>query len=150
MGVDGFSMSSLGLPKEVTSAQAAAVTEQNIAINEKSVQKINESKNKRITDEEKEKENKKKKNDFNDGLIEEEKTDENSENQSENEEPIIYRYKLEEKADNVSIRFNAKNETVELFNKITENTIDSMHAQEFVDLVSNLDYNSGILINKNI
>ena len=41
MGVDGFSMASLGMPKEITSAQAAAAVEQNVLVNDKVVEKIN-------------------------------------------------------------------------------------------------------------
>lgn len=59
MSVDGFSMSSLGLPKDITSAQMAASTEQAVLnAGEKVVGKIDKVLNKRIdnnTDEEKEK-----------------------------------------------------------------------------------------------
>ena len=61
MGVDGFSMASVGMPKDITSAQAAATTEQQVfGAEEKVVNKIDRALNKRINnDEEKEHKNKK-------------------------------------------------------------------------------------------
>ena len=67
MSVDGFSMSSLGLPKDITSAQAAVTSEQSInSGNEKIVGKIDRALNKKINNDEKE-ENQRNKY-FNDGF----------------------------------------------------------------------------------
>ncbi|MGN1153399.1 MAG: hypothetical protein ACI4S3_05165 [Candidatus Gastranaerophilaceae bacterium] len=156
MGVDGFSMASLGMPKEITSAQAAAAVEQNVLVNDKVVEKINPSKNKKISNEEKEKEEKKKKKFFEDGYTEEDEEKDIIEDLASDvddnlqKNPTIYNLPAIENPENISIRFNSKSETVELYNKISQHTVDSMEADEFVDLVSNLDYNSGILVNKHI
>ena len=54
MSVDGFSMASLGMPKDITSAQAAITTEQGVNTgNEKVVGKIDRALNKRINNKEK-------------------------------------------------------------------------------------------------
>ena len=83
MSVDGFSMSSLGLPKDITSAQMAASTEQAVLnAGEKVVGKIDKVLNKRIdnnTDEEKEK------NQFFEDGFQKDEEDEDEENE-ENEE----------------------------------------------------------------
>ena len=59
MSVDGFSMSSLGMPKDITSAQAAATAEQVVQMgNEKVVGKIDRALNKKINNDEEKERNK--------------------------------------------------------------------------------------------
>ena len=82
MSVDGFSMSSLGLPKDITSAQMTASTEQAVLnAGEKVVGKIDRALNKKIdnnTDEEKEKNQF-----FEDGFQKDNDDDNEDENQEE-------------------------------------------------------------------
>ena len=168
MSVDGFSMSSLGLPKDITSAQMAASTEQAVLnAGEKVVGKIDKVLNKRIdnnTDDEKEK------NQFFEDGFQKDEEDEDEENE-ENEENAqhqsflntdeefkdgIEKKKRKYKApvikdpENITIRFNNDLNNIELYNIVTNKTVESIQTEEFVSMVNKLDYNSGILLNKNI
>lgn len=160
MSVDGFSMSSLGLPKDITSAQMAASTEQAVLnAGEKVVGKIDKVLNKRIdnnTDEEKEKNQF-----FEDGFQKDEEDEENAQHQSflntdEEFKDGIEKKKRKYKApvikdpENITIRFNNDLNNIELYNIVTNKTVESIQTEEFVSMVNKLDYNSGILLNKNI
>jgi len=161
MSVDGFSMASLGMPKDITSAQAAITTEQGVNTgNEKVVGKIDRALNKRINNDEKE-ENQKNKY-FNDGFREEKDEDED-EKEGENPEQILDKdAKISSKQaralktglikdlENVIIKINSKTDKIELYNKVTKKTIESINANDFVEMINKLDYNAGILVNKSI
>ncbi|MGN0018698.1 MAG: hypothetical protein ACI37S_06625 [Candidatus Gastranaerophilaceae bacterium] len=167
MGVDGFSMASVGMPKDITSAQAAATTEQQVfGAEEKVVNKIDRALNKRINnDEEKEHKNQY----FEDGFQEDEKDedDEDSELEDSEDEPEdsedsssksgdrkqnVKKYKPYEIKDpeNVIVRYNSVNDKVELYNKSTKKAVETIRPKDFVEMVAKLDYNSGILVNKKI
>lgn len=170
MSVDGFSMANLGLPKDITSAQMAASTEQAVLnASERVVGKIDRALNKKIdnnTDEEKEK-NKF----FEDGFQDDdEDDDENSEdeNQENAKETSLnanevfddgiarkkrnQRYKppVIKDPENITIRFNNDLNNIELYNIVTNKTVESIDTEDFVNMVNKLDYNSGIFVNKNI
>lgn len=165
MGVDGFSMASLGLPKDITSAQMAASTEQAVLnTGEKVVGKIDKALNKKIdnnTDEEKEKNQF-----FEDGFEEDEDEDNDDENQEEeakksslNPNEVFddgiakkkrYKPPVIKDPENIKIRFNNNLNNIELYNIITNKTVETITIEDFVDMVNKLDYNSGILVNKNI
>ena len=165
MSVDGFSMSSLGLPKDITSAQMAASTEQAVLnAGEKVVGKIDKVLNKRIdnnTDEEKEK------NQFFEDGFQKDEEDEDEENEvnaqpqsflntDEEFKDGIEKKKRKYKApvikdpENITIRFNNDLNNIELYNIVTNKTVESIQTEEFVSMDNKLDYNSGILLNKNI
>lgn len=169
MSVDGFSMSSLGLPKDITSAQMTASTEQAVLnAGERVVGKIDRALNKKIdnnTDEEKEN-----KQFFEDGFQEDDEDDEDKDNEDQNEnnpksainEDEVFndgiarkkrrRYKTPIISDpeNITVRFNNGLNNIELYNIVTNKTVESIDTEDFVSMVNKLDYNSGILLNKNI
>lgn len=167
MSVDGFSMSSLGLPKDITSAQMAASTEQAIISNsEKVVGKIDKALNKKVDDNPEEE--KEKNQYFEDGF---QKDDENEEEDDENEEKQhesslnpneVFNDGIERKKrkrykapvikdpENINIRFNNDLNNIELYNIVTNKTVESIHTEDFVDMINKLDYNSGIFVNKDI
>ena len=157
MGVDGFSMASLGMPKDITSAQAAVTTEQGVLSgNEKIVGKIDRALNKRINNDEKEWNQKNK--DFNDGFNEEDDDeDENDENSSvDKDEKISLKTAKQLKTtvikdpENIVIKVNNATEKIELYNKVTKKIVESITANDFLEMINRLDYNAGVLVNKSI
>jgi len=157
MGVDGFSMASLGMPKDITSAQAAVTTEQGVLSgNEKIVGKIDRALNKRINNDEKE-ENPKNKY-FNDGFNEEDdEEDENDENSSVNKDEKIslknaknLKTAIIKDTENIVIKVNNVTERIELYNKVTKKIVESITANDFLEMINRLDYNAGVLVNKSI
>ncbi len=158
MGVDGFSMSSLGLPKDITSAQATASMSENVVLGntDKNVEKINQTINKKITDDE---EKKNKGNFFNDGFAEKQEEeddddDENSKDENDDEKSSSskpkYKAPVINDPENVVIRFNGNTQKIELYNQVSQKTIESIKANDFVSMINKLDNNSGILVNKKI
>ena len=163
MSVDGFSMSALGLPKDITSAQAAASVEQGVlSSGEKTVEKIDRAVNKRINNDEKEEKNKN--NFFQDGYAEEDADEENEEKDEEKDEEGSlnkdakissknaqkYKSLLIKDPENVIIKVNKYTDRIELYNKIKKKTLESINAEDFLEMINKLDYNSGILVNKSI
>lgn len=166
MGVDGFSMASLSMPKDITSAQAAATVEQQVGgIGEKVVNKIDRAINKKINnDEEKEKKNQY----FEDGFKEKDEDEEEDEegkdkdkdkeesakfeSNSEKKSSNVKRYKHEKIKDpeNLIVRYNGLNDKIELYNKVSKKTVETIKPEAFVEMISKLDYNSGVLVNKKI
>ncbi len=167
MSVDGFSMSSLGLPKDITSAQMAASTEQAVLnASEKVVGKIDRALNKKIdnnTDEEKEN-----KQFFEDGFQDDDEDDDDNDGQNEdtpkstiNPDEVFndgiakkkrsrYKAPIISDPENITVRFNNGLNNIELYNIVTNKTVESIATEDFVSMVNKLDYNSGILLNKNI
>ena len=168
MGVDGFSMASVGLPKDITSAQVAASTEQHIISgDEKVVNKIDRALNKKINNDE----NKEHKHQFFEDGFQEEDDEENSDQETEdsskdaaennseefdknlsNKSSKVKKYKPYEIKDpeNVIVRYNDLNDKIELYNKSTQKAVETIKPKDFVEMVTKLDYNSGILVNKKI
>ena len=161
MSVDGFSIASLGLPKEITSAQVAANAEHVAQMgNEKVVGKIDRALNKKINnDEEKEHKNQYFEDGFKQSDDEEEEKEEDKKRESEENttgdfiEPnnsVGYRPPVIKDPENIVIRYNNKTEKVELFDKVTKKTVESIKTDEFVEMINKLDYNSGVLVNRKI
>ena len=158
MSVDGFSIANFNLPKDVTSAQAAATAEQVVFTgNEKVVGKIDRALNKKINnDEEKSNQNK-----YFEDAYEESKEDDN-ENEERDESGVNKDEKISSKnakryknivindPENVVIKINSKTDKIELYNKSTNKILESIKAQDFLDMINKLDYNSGIMVNLNI
>ena len=159
MSVDGFSLSSIGLGNDITSAQAAITTEQGVqGGNEKIVGKIDRALNKRINNDEKEEGNKNQY--FNDGFQED---DEDKEDEEKNEESSLNKdEKISAKAakkykaliirdpENVIVKVNNNTDKIELYNKVTKKTLEAINANDFLEMINKLDYNSGVLVNKSI
>lgn len=157
MSIDGFSLSNFNMPKDVTSAQAALTAEQTALIaNEKVVGKIDKALNKRINNDEKE-ENQNNKF-FEDAYESDEEKDEEEKDESgvDKDEKISLknvrnyeRFTIKD-PENVEIKINTKNNKIELYNKLTNKMLESIKAEDFLDMINNLDYNSGILVNLKI
>lgn len=159
MSVDGFSMASFNLPKDVTSAQAAATAEQVVfSGNDKVVGKIDKALNKKINnDEEKSNQNKYFEDAYEDSKDEDEdEKDESSESGVNKDEKISlknakkYKKLVINDPENVTIKINNKSDRIELYNKSTNKIIESIKAQDFLEMINKLDYNSGIMVNLNI
>lgn len=159
MSVDGFSMASFNLPKDVTSAQAAATAEQVVFTgNEKVVGKIDRALNKKINnDEEKSNQNNYFEDAYEDSKDEDEdEKDESSESGVNKDEKISlknakkYKKLVINDPENVTIKINNKSDRIELYNKSTNKIIESIKAQDFLEMINKLDYNSGIMVNLNI
>lgn len=157
MSLDGFAISNFNLPKDVTSAQAAATAEQIILnSNDKVVGKIDRALNKKINNEEKEEQKNKY---FEDGYEEDEDDEENENDESsdlDKDEKIplnkIKNYKnlIIKNPENFVLRINDKKDRIELYNKMTNKILESINTQDFLDMMNNLDYNSGIMVNLKI
>ncbi|MBQ3311340.1 hypothetical protein IJG72_04610 [bacterium] len=154
MALDGFSMANLGMPKDITSAQALASTEQQMAENGgKIVNKIDRALNKKINNEE---EKQHKRQYFEDGFKEKKDDEEDDEENSEKES--LEEENLEQKKENNSklnskdlvVRYNNINDKIELYNKNTKKTEETIKPKDFVEMITKLDYNSGILLDKSI
>lgn len=157
MSLDGFAISNFNLPKDVTSAQAAATAEQIVLnSNDKVVGKIDRALNKKINNEEKEEQKNKY---FEDGYEEDEDDEENENDESsdlDKDEKIplnkIKNYKnlIIKNPENFVLRINDKKDRIELYNKMTNKILESINTQDFLDMMNNLDYNSGIMVNLKI
>lgn len=157
MSLDGFAISNFNLPKDVTSAQAAATAEQIVLnSNDKVVGKIDRALNKKINNEEKEEQKNKY---FEDGYEEDEEDEENENDESsdlDKDEKIplnkIKNYKnlIIKNPENFVLRINDKKDRIELYNKMTDKILESINTQDFLDMMNNLDYNSGIMVNLKI
>src|SRR5574344_2091058 len=121
MGLDGFSMGNLGLNTELTPTQLASQVEF-------STQKEAEIK---IRDPEQSAE---------DAAVKEKQEQEKQRKQ-----------KFESKdVKEFSIKLNPQTETVEIYNRETGRTLETMNAKDLSHLVSKLDTASGVLINRKI
>ena len=150
MSVDGFSMGNIGLTAELSASQIAGQAEH-------LARKESETIIKDVNQAEKEEGVKRKKDDeennkqgFDDGFS---KNDEES-NESEDEQQQIHTL-TENDIENqdpktFSIRINDKTEMVELYNNKSKKTVESMKAEELMDVVLKLDNASGVLVNRKV
>lgn len=159
MGLDGFSISDLRIHKEVTSAQMSNDAERfasegsDVQIKDVgSMAKDSEIKRKEDSDEE-EKDNRKEKKgeDFED-FFEESTEDTVKPTQFidvEKEEDFVD--PLEGKNINdYAVRINPKTEIIELYNKNDKKVLETITAEELMNLIVKLNSASGILVNKKI
>lgn len=146
MGLDGFSMSNLGLHKEMTSAQMANHAEQlaskGLEFKIKDVANIAEKKGIKMREEgfsgggET----------FEDGLPQEAEDDEENEAELKQIEQEFEQKDPKE----FSVRINPKTEMVELYNNKSKKIIETINAEDLMELMSKLDHASGVLVNKKI
>lgn len=154
MGLDGFAMSNLGLSTEMTSAQMANQAEH-------LAKKESEVKIKDIEESTKDQEVKRKKDEeqdnetpFNDGFTEEE--GEEPQNKDDSDRQNQHKLALVEKdlethdPKEFSVRINPQTDLVELFNNKEEKILETISANDLMELISKLDGASGILVNRKI
>lgn len=154
MALDGFSVRNVGLGQDQTSAQMAINTERAVLQGQthKGVETIsNAGTNKAVTLEgEKEKKNNKN----------------NKKRKRKNNNQVLLNedaYKVETGlqtsrgidfytsfSDRLSVRLNPRTEAVELYDKDTNKTIESITATELMKLIEKLNISSGILVNRKI
>ena len=75
--------------------------------------------------------------------------DENDDEKSSSSKPK-YKAPVINDPENVVIRFNGNTQKIELYNQVSQKTIESIKANDFVSMINKLDNNSGILVNKKI
>jgi uncharacterized FlaG/YvyC family protein len=144
MGIDGFSMSNLGLGNEMTSVQMATQAEQLAKKgNEfiiKDVQELAQDGGVKRKKEQSESEKQ-----FNDALP-------NKKNQKDEEEKNYLAEKDFEGKDpkEFSVRINPETEMVELFNNKEQKVLETIPPKNLMELISKLDGASGILVNRKI
>ncbi len=144
MGLDGFSMGNLGLNTDLTSAQMANQAEQLAKKgSEFKIKNVSElSKENGVKEKEERKQNK---NQFNDGFKERKNDNNNEEQRLLNEKSFENKNPKE-----FSVRINSETELIELFNTKDEKVLETISAQDLMELVSKMDNASGILVNRNI
>jgi len=148
--MDGISMITPGKVKEQTSLEHTSETEENIRTGNNTVKDVDQlSVNNRIN-EKKEKQRQNNEN-FEDGFseeeqeesdLEQEQTDEHPESSHKEYQPSDY--------ENFYVKIKSEDDTVELYDKITDNLIETISADELSKLVSRLNIASGIFVNKRI
>jgi uncharacterized FlaG/YvyC family protein len=156
MGLDGFSISDLRMRKEPTSAQYANTVERHV--NEGADVKIKDvgemSKDGEIRRKEENDENKKNKNKKQENFEDffEDTTGQSSDAElidTEKEEDFVDPFKDKNIRD-FAVRINSKTEMIELYNKIDKKVIETITAEELMQLISKMKSASGILVNKKI
>ncbi|MCQ2788913.1 MAG: hypothetical protein MJ229_00905 [bacterium] len=143
MGLDGFSMGSIGLNPELASAQAIGQTEFEAMKEGKiEVKSINKSADK---DGIKEKD----KDAHSEGQKEQE-NDENNPNQEELEKQEKLLSLEKESLKGYTMRVNTKNNTIELYNENENRVLDTIDADNLVKVMSKLNHAAGAFINKKV
>ncbi|MBR1907589.1 hypothetical protein IJ818_01480 [bacterium] len=157
MALDGFSLSQVGLGQDKTSAQMAANTEHEIRQNlgTKNVDQIaNTDSEKAVTlDEEKEKDQtsgkpkkKGKRRKSKEPKVEDPYTVElNSQDNEVTDLDFYTKF-----SDKLGIRLNKFSEVIELYNRDTDKTVETITAKEMIKLIDRLKISSGVLVNKKI
>jgi len=156
MALDGFSLRQVGLGQDNTSAQMAANTEHEIrqSLATKNVDQIaNTDSEKAVTlDEENEKETPAKR-----------KKQKNKKKKENQESEEAYTIEIESQqgdltdlefytkfSDKLRIRLNKFSEVIELYNKDTEKTVETITVKDLIKLTDKLRISSGILVNRKI
>lgn len=148
MGIDGFSMGNLGLNADLTAAQTAGQAQLE-------AQKEAEVKVKQLDSSNKEDGVKRKKDDEgSNSQSEYEENDSNDEPQEDDEHQEKSNLKDEDFKDanfkKFKIRVNQASDKIELVNKDNEKVIEEIKAKELMNVMSKLDYASGVFVNKKI
>jgi len=158
MALDGFSLRQVGLGQDNTSAQMAANTELEIrqSLGTKNVDQIAQTgSEKAITlDEEKEDE---------ENIIKPRKKGKKKKKnkQPKTEEPYTLELDSQDKdvvdidfytkfSDKLGIRLNKFSEVIELYNRDTDKTVETITAKDMIKLIDRLKISSGVLVNKKI
>lgn len=156
MGLDGFSISDLRMRKEPTSAQYANTVERHVAegaeVKIKDVggmAKDGEIKRKEDNDENPKNKNKKQNQNFEDFF--EDTTGQNSADliDTEKEEDFVDPFKDKNIRD-FAVRINSKTEMIELYNKNDKKVVETITAEELMEVIAKMKSASGILVNKKI
>lgn len=160
MGLDGFSMGNLGLNATLTSAQMANQAEylaqKDSEIIIKDVEKLEKEQAVKSKEEEEDEKNQQ----FNDGFKKNEDEDEsgqedeaNSDDNVLNEEitsELIERDFASKDPKEFSVRLNQETDMIELINNKEDKVLETIKAQDLMNMVSKLNGASGILVNRKI
>lgn len=158
MGLDGFSMGNLGLNATLTSAQMANQAEylaqKDSEIIIKDVEKL--EKEQAVKSKEEDEKNQQ----FNDGFKKKEDEDDsiqedeaNSNDNALNEEitsGLIERDFASKDPKEFSVRLNQETDMIELINNKEDKVLETIKAQDLMNMVSKLNSASGILVNRKI
>ena len=148
MSVDGFLMGNLGLSAELSSAQMASQSE-HLAKKESEIKikDLEESEKdggvKRKTEEEENNQ------EFNDGF-DKPKKEESDNDESQLQDNLTKKELDSRDPSEFSIRINSKTEMIELLNTKSGKMVESIKAQDLMQVLSKLDDASGILVNRKI
>lgn len=147
MSVDGFLMGNLGLSAEMSSAQMASQSEH-------LAKKESEIKIKDLDEAEKDGGVKRKSEEedanqeFNDGF--KQKKEESEADDLQLQDNLIERDFENGDPNQFSIRINSETEMVELLNNKNGKIVESINAEDLMQVISRLDNASGILVNRKI
>lgn len=153
MGLDGFSMGNLGLNATLTSAQMANQAEylaqKDSEIIIKDVEKL--EKEQAVKSKEEDEKNQQ----FNDGFKKNEDEDESGQedeaNSDDNITPeLIERDFASKDPKEFSVRLNQETDMIELINNKEDKVLETIKAQDLMNMVSKLNGASGILVNRKI
>lgn len=158
MGLDGFSMGNLGLNATLTSAQMANQAEylaqKDSEIIIKDVEKL--EKEQAVKSKEEDEKNQQ----FNDGFkknddeADSEQEDETNSNDTNSNEGItselIERDFASKDPKEFSVRLNQETDMIELINNKEDKVLETIKAQDLMNMVSKLNSASGILVNRKI
>lgn len=145
MGLDGFSMGNLGLHAELTSAQMATQSEQ-LALRESEIKVKDVTKTAEdtgIKDKEGQDDDKSFLGDFGASY-------QDNEESSEEKNDSADKFFESKNPRDYSIRINYKTELIELYNNKDSNVVETIKANDLMNVVSRLDNPSGVLVNRKI
>ena len=149
MGLDGFSMGNLGLNTELTATQLASQVE--FSTQKEAEIKIRDPEESAEDAAVKEKQEQERQQEFNDGFEQSSESEEDSTEEDDDEQEKQRQQEFESKdVKEFSIKINPQTETVEIYNRETGRTLETMNAKDLNHLVSKLDTASGVLINRKI
>ena len=149
MGLDGFSMSNLGLPERLTSAQMADRAEQ--LATQGTEYKIKDSTQLATQNGVQRKESDS--GGFTPGYSGNfrKKKGEESENDENKNQEILNQVNFEEKdSKDFSVKVNPETETIELYSLKNQKIVETISADDLRDLILKLDDASGVFVNKKI
>lgn len=152
MGLDGFSMSNLGLPRELTSAQLANQAEQLANRREPKIKDIGELAEENGV--------KRKEDEGNEGgaqgqlansfFAEGDEEDENDQNFKKYSSILLEESFEGKDPKDYSVRINPRSGFVELYSKKERRVIETISADDLMEVISKLNSASGVFVNKKI
>lgn len=156
MSLDGFSLSNIKMNRELTSAQMASQADQlaskGLEFKIKDVSELASNKGVKR----KEEDSNQDEGTFNDGFQENEESDETEANTTKTsyrdsiKEELIIKEIEEKDPKEFSVRINSSNDMIELYNNKNKKIIETISANDLMELISKLDSASGILVNRKI
>lgn len=140
MGLDGFSISNLGLHKEFTSAQLAsnadALAKKGTELSIKNIEGLTEKQ--KITEKESDSET----DNLEASYYEENEDNDNEENDNSEEQ--------EQDTKKYSVKLNNSSQLIELIDTENDEIIETISPNDLIKLVAKLNSTSGILVNRKI